>query len=89
MSLGPEAAPSLETPLVRLLGAGRRLLARGWSDSGTAVSGTVAPRHWTGGLPLEKVVPPELSDEEPWDAFEGIPDEDGPEGWVYYPDRRT
>ena len=89
MSLRPETASSLETSTVRLLAAGGRLLASGWSDSGTAVSGTVAPRHWTGGLLLEDVVRPEPSDEEPWDAFEGNSDEDDPEGWIYYPDRRT
>ena len=89
MSLCPETASSLEMSTVRLLAAGGRLLASGWSDSGTAVSGTVAPRHWTGGLPLEKVVPPELSDDEQWDAFAGNPDEDDPEGWIYYPDRPT
>jgi len=80
MSLRPEAAPSLESSMVRLLAAGRRHLARGWSDSGTAVSGTVAPRHWTGGLPLEDVVRPEPSDDEQWAAFAGNPDEDDPEG---------
>ena len=89
MSLRPETASSLGMSTVRLLAAGGRLLADGWSGSGTAVSGTAAPRHCTEGLPLEKVVRSELSDDEQWDALAGNPDEDNPEGWVYYPDRLT
>ena len=89
MSLRSEAAPSPETSLVRLLAAGRRYLAGVWCESGSSVSGTVAPRHLAEVPLLEDVERPEPPVPEAWDAFAMNPDFAQPEGWSYYPEEGT
>ncbi|MEE3276241.1 MAG: hypothetical protein VX193_00235 [Candidatus Thermoplasmatota archaeon] len=82
-------SPPPETALVRLLAAARLYLAGGWCDSGSPVSGTVAPLHLAEGPLLEDVERPEPPLPEAWDAFSRNPDAAQPEGWCRYLEEET